>query len=124
MQFQVRVRTQKAVKDVVIMEELDYKDPIYKRNIEWRMANGKPFAVIFTRHIFSEKDDPCLRKKTSEVIRVIGLGNKNIDFTINPVKTKNAKMKARQRADRTFSAQSAKTDRQQQMTIAKHNSKF
>ena len=54
MQFQVRVRTQKAVKDVVIMEELDYKDPIYKRNIEWRMANGKPFAVIFTRHKFSE----------------------------------------------------------------------
>jgi hypothetical protein len=111
MQFQVRVRTKEKIKDVAIMEVLDHQDQIYQRNIEWRMANGKPFAVIFTRQTFSGKGDPCLKRKTGEALRVIGLSDRKIDFTINPRTTGNANTKARQLADRSFSTQLGKNNK-------------
>lgn len=80
-----------------------------KRMLEWRMANGKPFAVIFRVFTYDEQkatdagDNPYLAKyKTGEKLLVRGLsGYSQIDFEVDG-KDKNANAKAQNLADSNF----------------------
>lgn len=80
-----------------------------KRMVEWRMANGKPFAVIFRINEYDEEkamedgDNPYLDKyKTGEKLIVRGLtGYSQIDFEVD-AKEKNANVKAQKLADENF----------------------
>lgn len=80
-----------------------------KRMLEWRMANGKPFAVIFRVFTYDEQkatdagDNPYLLKyKTGEKLLVRGLtGYSQIDFEVDG-KDKNANVKAQNLADSNF----------------------
>jgi hypothetical protein len=79
------------------------------RKIEWRMANGKPFAVIFRVNTYDEAkaaedgDSPFLPKyKTGEKLLIRGLtGYSQIDFEIDG-KGKNANVSAQKKADSNF----------------------
>lgn len=80
-----------------------------KRMLEWRMANGKPFAVIFRVNKFNSEaslengDSPYLDKyKIGEALIIRGLdGYSQIDFEIDG-KTKNANLAAQKKADENF----------------------
>lgn len=80
-----------------------------KRAVEWRMANGKPFAVIFRVNTYNadkameDGDSPYLEKyKTGEKLIVRGLtGYSQIDFEVD-AKEKNANVKAQKLADENF----------------------
>lgn len=80
-----------------------------KRMVEWRMANGKPFAVIFRVNSYnSEKasedgDSPYLDKyKIGEKLMIVGLtGYSQIEFEVD-AKEKNANVKAQKLADENF----------------------
>jgi hypothetical protein len=82
---------------------------VKNRKIEWRMANGKPFAVIFRVNTYdSEKaneagDSPFLPKyKTGEKLLIRGLtGHSQIDFEIDG-KAKKANLNAQKKADENF----------------------
>lgn len=69
------------------------------RKIEWRMANGRPFAVIMRINKFEVTDEGIPGKITGEYLIVKGLENfEKIDFEID-AKTKNANEEARKLAD-------------------------
>jgi len=80
-----------------------------KRVVEWRMANGKPFAVIFRVNEYDEAkasedgENPYTAKyKTGEKLIVRGLtGYSQIDFEVD-AKEKNANVKAQKLADENF----------------------
>ncbi|HEY0404150.1 MAG TPA: hypothetical protein VGC89_00370 [Pyrinomonadaceae bacterium] len=78
------------------------------RKIEWRMMNGKPFAVILRVSKYSaeagrEGDNPFDPKyKTGEALLVKGLKGHNIDFEVDPKTTPNPNEKARQLADSNY----------------------
>jgi hypothetical protein len=82
---------------------------VKNRKIEWRMANGKPFAVIFRVNTYdSEKanetgDSPFLEKyKIGEKLLILGLaGYSQINFEIEG-KQKDANLKAQKKADENF----------------------
>ncbi|HKQ54125.1 MAG TPA: hypothetical protein VJT74_17240 [Pyrinomonadaceae bacterium] len=79
------------------------------RKVEWRMADGKPFAVIIRATSYDvpkaeeKADSPYKDKyKTGETLIVKGLkGYEQIDFTVD-AKTPNANEKAREMADSNF----------------------
>jgi hypothetical protein len=79
------------------------------RKIEWRLANGKPFAVIFRVNTYNAEkanedgDSPFLAKyKTGEKLLIRGLtGYSQIDFEVDG-KEKNANANAQQKADGNF----------------------
>ena len=101
-QLQVRVKSRKVEKDVVITEGLHISDPIHTQKVEWRLANGKPFAVIFRRNLNEELDDPAMAKKIGEGLRVIGIRNDAIDFTVDLKSTPNPNREARRLADEAY----------------------
>lgn len=69
------------------------------RKIEWRMANGRPFAVIMRINKFEMSDEGIPGKITGEYLIVKGLENfEKIDFEVD-AKTKNANEEARKLAD-------------------------
>lgn len=71
------------------------------RTVEWRLANGKPFALILRVAKYDETDaqNPYGAKKIGEDLRVVGLkGFDNIDFTV-AAETPDANAKARALAD-------------------------
>ncbi len=75
-----------------------------KRKIEWRLADGKPFAVIMRVAKYGEPDEenPYLGKKTGEELVVVGLqGFEEINFKVD-AKTPNANQKARELADNGY----------------------
>lgn len=80
-----------------------------KRMVEWRMANGKPFAVIFRINEYDQEkasedgENPYTAKyKTGEKLIVRGLpGYSQIDFEVD-AKEKNANAKAQNLADTNF----------------------
>ncbi len=92
--------------DVVVstMQPLDYD---MKRRVEWRFANGKPFAVIYridvTRGSSADGMDMWSKEnKTGESLVVKGLkGYERIDFEVD-ARTPNANLKAREMADAAF----------------------
>lgn len=80
-----------------------------KRMLEWRMANGKPFAVIFRVNKFDTEaslehgDSPFSEKyKIGEALIIRGLdGYGQIDFEVD-AKEKNANLAAQKKADENF----------------------
>lgn len=75
-----------------------------KRRIEWRLANGKPFAVIMRVAKYGETDEenPYFGKKIGEELVVVGLqGFEKIDFKVD-ANTPNANEKARELADGNY----------------------
>ncbi len=88
------------------MQPLDYDQ---RHKIEWRLANGKPFAVIY-RVDKSKSDQPedmwSPANKTGEALVIKGLkGFEQIDLEV-PVSTPNANLKARELADQAFARKS------------------
>lgn len=80
-----------------------------RRMLEWRLANGVPFAVIFRVNKYDSKtasesgDNPYLNKyKIGEVLIIRGLKNySQIDFEVDG-KSKNANFAAQKMADENF----------------------
>ncbi|MGC2235535.1 MAG: hypothetical protein WA584_05215 [Pyrinomonadaceae bacterium] len=75
-----------------------------KSTIEWRMANGKPFAVIMRVAFYSEtvKEGEYFGKKIGEQLIVVGLkGYEKIDFKVD-AKTSDANARARGLADDAY----------------------
>lgn len=74
-----------------------------RSNVEWRLANGIPFAAIFRAPTYGEPNEfGGPGKKTGEQLVVVGLkGHDDIEATID-AKTPNANVKAREAADSKF----------------------
>jgi hypothetical protein len=100
-QFQVRIKTGGEIKSVV-EETLHISDPIYTRKVEWRLADGVPFAVIFRRGVNDEPEDSSMKKKIGEVLRVVGLKDEKIDFEVDVKKSANPNEEARRLADNAY----------------------
>lgn len=74
-----------------------------QKTVEWRLANGRPFAVIMRSYVYSG-DDTCATggKINGESLLIKGLkGYEHIDGTVD-AKTPNANLKARELADQGF----------------------
>lgn len=87
-----------------VQEMLFIGDPIYTRKVEWRLADGIPFAVIFRRDIHDDTSDPSEKKKIGEVLRVVGLKDERINFDIDVKKVANPNEEARRMADNAYGA--------------------
>jgi len=84
------------------MQPLDYDQ---KRKVEWRLANGKPFAVIY-RVVKSKTEQPEERwrpeNRFGEFLVIKGLkGYEQIDLELDAA-TPNANVKAREMADSAY----------------------
>lgn len=78
-----------------------------KTNVEWRMANGRVFALIIRLPKYGETTDadPYIGKQVGEELVVVGLSG--YEETISgevDAKTPNANVKAREIADNAFTA--------------------
>ena len=82
-----------------------------KTSVEWRMANGKPFAIIIRLPKYGDPTDadPYIGKKIGEALVVIGLDGftETVSGSID-AKTPNANVKARELADNAYKAAAAK----------------
>jgi len=87
----------------LITQGLDFDQT--KVKVEWRLANGKPFAVIMRVFKYSDEttaDNPYFGKKIGEELAVMGLkGFDGIDFKVD-TKTPDANAKARELADNGY----------------------
>ena len=76
-----------------------------KVKLEWRLANGKPFAVIVRVFKYDEENvesGSYFGKKIGEELRIVGLkGFTNINFAVD-AKTPGANLKARELADNAY----------------------
>jgi hypothetical protein len=84
------------------MQPLDYDQT---RKVEWRFANGKPFAVIY-RIVKSKTDQPeemwSPQNRAGEFLVIKGLqGFEQIDLELD-AKTPDANIKAREMADSAY----------------------
>lgn len=80
-------------------QAIDWK----QKTVEWRMANGKPFAIIMRDYEY-EGDDPCSNqgKIKRESLMVQGLkGYEHISESFD-ARTPNANLKAREIADKGY----------------------
>lgn len=100
-QLQIQRKSGKEMQDV-LTETMFIGDPIYTRKVEWRMADGVPFAVIYRRDVNDENSDPAMMKKVGEVLRVRGLKDERIDFEVDVKKTANPNEEARRLADAAY----------------------
>lgn len=98
-------RIGKDSEDVVVstMQPLNYD---LKRIVEWRCANGKPFAVIYridlTKGTSADVDMWSAENKTGESLVVKGLkGFEQLEFEID-AKNPQANLKARRMADGAY----------------------
>jgi hypothetical protein len=90
------------------IESINYTDKKGNK-IEWRLANGEPFAVILKISKYNEKvldsgENPYKNKyKIGESLIIKGLkGFDHIDFEVNLKATTDAITKARKLADRAY----------------------
>jgi hypothetical protein len=81
------------------MQALDWK----QKTVEWRMANGKPFAVIMRVYDYAG-NDLCTTdgKITGSSLIVKGLKGYAIDETVEAKSTPNPNAKARELADQAY----------------------
>jgi hypothetical protein len=100
----VRKKTAKDDEKSPVQEMLFISDPIYERKVEWRLANGVPFAVIFRRDVHDDTTDPSEKKKIGEVLRVVGLNDDRINFEVDVKKSANPNEEARLLADKAYAA--------------------
>ena len=104
-QFSIN-RIGKSDEDVVTstMQPLNYD---LKRKVEWRFANGKPFAVIYRIDLTKGDSSDAIgmwskENKTGEHLVIKGLkGFEHIDFEVD-AKTADANVKAREMADAAY----------------------
>lgn len=92
-------------------QSLDYDTA--KRKIEWRMANGKPFAVIMRTNTYEMKDGLITypSKTTGEFLIIKGLkGFESIDFKVDG-RMPNANYSARELADNGFKLKTGQIER-------------
>ena len=77
------------------------------RKLEWRLADGKPFAVILRVEEYDSGQDICERgKKAGEVLMIMGLqGFTRINHKLRVGKTTNINVEARQLADQAFAGE-------------------
>jgi hypothetical protein len=93
----------KSVQAITLgMQPMDYDQ---KRKIEWRLANGKPFAVIY-RIVKSKTEQPeemwRPENRGGEFLVIKGLkGSEQIDLELDAT-TPNANVKAREMADSAY----------------------
>jgi hypothetical protein len=80
------------------MQAMNWK----QKTVEWRLANGKPFAVIMRQYNHAD-GEPCATdgKITGESLIVRGLKGYEIDETVD-ARTPNANAKARGLADKGY----------------------
>ncbi len=80
------------------MQALNWK----QKTVEWRLADGKPFAVIMRNYEYAG-NDLCTTdgKITKESLVVTGLKGFKIEETVD-AKTPNANAKARELADQAY----------------------
>jgi hypothetical protein len=90
------------------MQGLSYSEE-KGRKVEWRLAGGKPFAVImrvsnYKEDAGAEGDSPYQEKyKTGESLIVKGLkGYESIDFKVDVKTTLNPNVRAREMADEAY----------------------
>ncbi len=85
------------------MQSADWK----QKKLEWRMANGNPFAVILRVYDYAGSDIGSTDGKiTGETLIVKGLKvYEHIDETVNAIGNANANLKARELADAGFHRQ-------------------
>jgi hypothetical protein len=78
-----------------------------KRKAEWRLADGKPFALIVRfNEVIVDEDTGDVKDGTGEFLRVKGLrGFEHIDFTVDARKKSNANEEARRLADNAYRKQ-------------------
>ena len=91
-------------KDLIPLATQNFDFDERKTKIEWRMINGKPFAVIMRVAVYAETTGvgEYFGKKTGEKLIVRGLkGFENINFEVD-AKTANANIKARELADNAY----------------------
>ncbi|NNE65851.1 MAG: hypothetical protein HKN33_04735 [Pyrinomonadaceae bacterium] len=89
----------------ILIARQNYDYDHTKMKAEWRLANGKPFALIMRFFSYGEPKDEDGRfgKKNGEYLRVVGLkGFDHIDSSVD-AKTPNANVKAREIADSGYS---------------------
>ena len=81
------------------MQAIDYK----QKTVEWRLANGKPFAIIMRVYEYAGNDQCATGGKiTGQSLIVKGLkGYEKIDETIKAT-TPSANLKARELADKGY----------------------
>lgn len=74
-----------------------------QKTVEWRLANGKPFAVIMRVYDYAG-DDLCTSngKTTGSSLVVKGLKGYEIDETVDVKSTPNPNVKARELADAAY----------------------
>jgi len=89
----------------VMLDTHDISSDYSKIKLEWRIANGKPFAVIMRVFKYGDEkknEDDYWGKKVGEELKIIGLkGFENIDFRVD-AKTPDANAKARELADNAY----------------------
>jgi hypothetical protein len=111
----ITIRTVDGNDNIDLAEEsLNYSDKKGNK-IEWRFADGKPFAVILKISKYNEKvinnlfGTPYQEKnKTGELLIIKGLkGYEHIDFEVNVITTTDAITKARELADETYLKESS-----------------
>jgi hypothetical protein len=80
------------------MQAIDWK----QKTVEWRLANGKPFAIIMRSYEYAG-NDLCATggKITKESLKVVGLKGFEIAETVD-AKLPNANLKARELADKGY----------------------
>ena len=74
-----------------------------RMRVEWRLANGKPFAVIMRVPKYGDPtdDNPYFGKVVGEELIIRGLKGNEINLTVD-AKTANANLKARSLADKAY----------------------
>ena len=75
-----------------------------KARVEWRLANGKPFAAILRVPVYSDPSgsEQFFGKVIGGQLSIKGLkGHENLDLTVD-AKTPDANVKARETADAAF----------------------
>lgn len=90
-------------KDSIQLAAQDFDFDRKKNTIEWRLVDGKPFAVIMRVNIYEQPPEGLYYgKKTGEKLVVKGLqGFDYIDFEVD-AKTADANVKARQMAETAY----------------------
>lgn len=104
------LRIQSASGETVVSLPAQPLDYYSKRKLEWRLVQGKPFAVIIRVDRYKDEGGSIdvgyydKQNKTGEYLRVVGLkGSEHIDDSID-ARNPNANAEARELADRRFTS--------------------
>lgn len=89
-------------KDYLFLFPMQIFVTVMKRKLEWRLANGKPFAVIFRIDKYNG-DITMSPQKVGELLIIKGLsGFSNIDYEFDPKLHTNPNQEARRLADQGY----------------------